>query len=78
MGNGLKELCQELNDRGITSRGKRWYKGGLRIVLRNEAYTGAAVRGRTSKGERALLVVVVRQVAGLCRESGAAVVHSLR
>ena len=26
-GNGLKEICRELNDRGITSRGKRWYKG---------------------------------------------------
>ena len=52
MGNGLKELCKELNDRGVTNRGKRWYKGGLHYVLRNEAYTGAAVWGRTSKGEK--------------------------
>ena len=50
-GNGLKEICKELNDRGITNRGKRWYKGGLHYLLTNEAYTGAAVWGRTSKGE---------------------------
>ena len=52
-GNGLKEICKELNDRGITNRGKRWYRGGLHYVLRNEAYTGTAVWGRTSKGEKA-------------------------
>ena len=27
-GNGLKEICRELNERGITNRGKRWYKEG--------------------------------------------------
>ena len=52
-GNGLKEICRELNDRGITNRGKRWYKGGLHYLLTNEAYTGTAVWGRTSKGEKA-------------------------
>ncbi len=52
-GNGLKELCKELNERGITNRGKRWYKGTLHYVLRNEAYTGTAVWGKTSKGEKA-------------------------
>ena len=52
-GSGLKELCKELNDRGITNRGKRWYKGTLHYVLRNEAYTGAAVWGKNSKGEKA-------------------------
>ena len=52
-GSGLKEICKALNDRGITNRGKRWYKGTLHYVLRNEAYTGAAVWGRTSKGEKA-------------------------
>ena len=52
-GNGLKEICKELNGRGITNRGKRWNKGGLHYLLRNEAYTGAAVWGRTSKGEKA-------------------------
>ena len=51
-GSGLKEICKELNDRGGTNRGKRWYKGTLHYVLRNEAYTGAAVWGRTSKGEK--------------------------
>ncbi len=51
-GYGLKELCKELNDRGVTNRGKRWYKGTLHYVLRNEAYTGAAVWGKTSKGEK--------------------------
>ena len=51
-GNGLKEICKTLNDRGITNRGKRWYKGGLHYLLSNEAYTGTAVWGRTSKGEK--------------------------
>ncbi len=53
MGAGLKEICKQLNDRGITNRGRRWYKSGLAYLLRNEAYTGAAVWGRTSKGENA-------------------------
>ena len=52
-GNGLKEICKALNERGITNRGKRWNKGGLHYVLTNEAYTGAAVWGRKSKGEKA-------------------------
>ena len=30
-GSGLKELCKELNDRGVTNRGKRWYKGALHL-----------------------------------------------
>ena len=49
----VKEIFETLNDRGVTNRGKRWYKGTLHYVLRNEAYTGAAVWGRTSKGEKA-------------------------
>ena len=60
-GSGLKELCKELNDRGVTNRGKRWNKGGLHYVLRNEAYTGAAVWGRTSKGEKAQDAVRVEE-----------------
>ena len=51
-GYGLKEICKTLNDRGVTNRGKRWYKGTLHYVLRNEAYTGAAVWGKTAKGEK--------------------------
>ena len=52
-GYGLKEICRALNDRGITNRGKRWYKGGLHYLLTNEAYTGTAVWGRTTKVEKA-------------------------
>ena len=52
-GNGLMEICKALNDRGVTNRGKRWYKGGLHYLLTNEAYTGTAVWGRTSKVEKA-------------------------
>ena len=51
-GNGLKEICKTLNGRGITNRGKRWYKGGLHYLLNNEGYTGTAVWRRTSKGEK--------------------------
>ena len=52
-GYGLKEICRTLNDRGITNRGKRWYKGGLHYLMTNEAYTGTAVWGRTTKVEKA-------------------------
>ena len=52
-GNGLKEICKTLNDRGVTNRGKRWYKGGLHYLLTNEAYTGTAVWGSTNRGEKA-------------------------
>ena len=52
-GNGLKEICKTLNGRGIPNRGKRWNKVGLHYLLTNEAYTGTAVWGRTSKGEKA-------------------------
>ena len=53
-GNGLKEICRELNARGITNKGRRWHKGGLHYVLTNEAYTGTAVWGQKSKGEQPL------------------------
>ncbi len=52
-GNGLKEICKELNDRGIMNRGNRWNKGSLHYMLTNEAYTGTAVWGRTSKAGKA-------------------------
>ncbi len=52
-GYGLKEICKTLNDRGVTNRGKRWYKGGLHYLLTNEAYTGTAVWGLKGKGEKA-------------------------
>ncbi len=48
-GNGLKEICKELNDRGITNRGKRWQKSPVHAMLTNEAYTGTAVWGVNSK-----------------------------
>ncbi len=52
-GNGLKEICKALNDRGITNKGNRWNKGSLHYLLTNEAYTGTAVWGKTSKGQKA-------------------------
>ena len=51
-GTGLKEICRDLNERGITNRGRRWYRNGLHYLLTNEAYTGTAVWGRTSKGDK--------------------------
>ena len=51
-GNGLKEICRVLNERGITNRGRRWYKNGLHYLLTNKAYTGTAVWGKTAKGGR--------------------------
>ncbi len=58
-GYGLKEICKTLNDRGVTNRGRRWYKGGLHYVLTNEAYTGTAVWGKTSKDGQAPDPVIV-------------------
>ncbi len=52
-GNGLKEICRDLNERGITKNGKRWQKNGLYYLLTNEAYTGTAVWGRRTKGDKA-------------------------
>ena len=52
-GNGLKEICRDLNERGVTKNGKRWQKNGLYYLLTNEAYTGTAVWGRTVKGKKA-------------------------
>ena len=48
-GNGLKEICRTLNDRGITNHGRRWQKSSLQYLLTNEAYTGTAVWGRRRK-----------------------------
>ena len=52
-GNGLKEICKELNDRGITNRGRRWQKSTVHAMLSNEAYAGTAVWGRNSKDPKA-------------------------
>ena len=52
-GNGLKEICRELNGRGITNRGRRWQKNVVHYLLTNEAYTGTAVWGVKSKDEKA-------------------------
>ncbi len=48
-GQGLKEICNDLHERGITKNGKRWQKNMLHYVLTNEAYTGTAVWGKTAK-----------------------------
>ena len=52
-GNGLAEICKELNGRGITNKGKRWQKNVIHYLLTNEAYTGTAVWGVKSKDEKA-------------------------
>ena len=49
----MKEICKELNGRGITNRGRRWQKNIVHYLLTNEAYTGTAVWGVKSKGEKA-------------------------
>ncbi len=52
-GDGLMEICKELNGRGITNRGRRWQKNVVHYLLTNEAYTGTAVWGVKSKDEKA-------------------------
>ncbi len=51
-GVGLKEIAAELNERGITNKGKRWRRNSLHYVLTNEAYTGTAIWGRTTTGDK--------------------------
>ena len=51
-GNGLAEICKEVNGRGITNRGRRWQKNVVHYLLTNEAYTGTAVWGVKSKDEK--------------------------
>ena len=52
-GNGLMEICKELNGRGITNKGRHWQKNVVHYLLTNEAYTGTAVWGVKSKDEKA-------------------------
>ena len=49
-GNGLMEICKELNGRGITNRGRRWQKNVVHYLLTNEAYTGTRRLGRQEQG----------------------------
>ena len=49
-GRGLKAICRDLNDRGITIKGGKWYKTTVHSILTNEAYVGTLVWGRTRKG----------------------------
>ena len=51
-GIGLKEICNQLNERGILYKGNRWYKRRLHYLLKNEAYTGTAVWGKTAKDSK--------------------------
>lgn len=46
-GHGLKEICRDLNERGITNRGRRWQRASLHKLLVNEAFTGTAVWSKT-------------------------------
>ncbi len=52
-GLGLKEIARDLNQRGLTIHGRRWYKRRLHYLLTNEAYTGTSVWGRTAKDGQA-------------------------
>ncbi|MYA00910.1 MAG: recombinase family protein [Chloroflexi bacterium] len=52
-GHGLKDICRDLNERGITNRGRRWQRASLHKLLVNEAYTGTAVWGKTNRGKKA-------------------------
>ena len=48
-GYGLKDICNQFNERGLTHKGKRWYARRLHYILTNEAYVGTAVWGKTAK-----------------------------
>ena len=79
-GNGLKEICKDLNNRGITNKGKRWQKNVLRYLLTNESYTGTAVWGLKTKDEKGVEPVRVENAwpALVSRETFDLVQHGLR
>ena len=52
-GHGLKDICRDLNERGITNSGRRWQRASLHKLLVNEAHTGTAVWGKTNNGKKA-------------------------
>jgi DNA invertase Pin-like site-specific DNA recombinase len=45
----MMSICRDLNGRGIQppGRGKRWHESGLSCIVRNTAYIGEAVFGKT-------------------------------
>ena len=49
-GNGLKEICKTLNDRGVTNRGKRWYKGGASLPADQRSLHGHSRLGQNQQG----------------------------
>ncbi len=57
-GKGLKEIVKGLNGEGIPGpKGKGWIKTTVLKILKNEAYTGTLVWGRTSKRKLSLIRV---------------------
>ena len=51
-GNGLKEICKELNGRGIANWGRRCQTNIVHYLLTNEAYNGTAVWGARARTRR--------------------------
>lgn len=47
-GNGAWEICESLNKRGLTRRGKLWTKSVVLYTLQSETYAGWTVFGKTS------------------------------
>ena len=47
-----RRFARNLNGRGITNSGKRWYKGGLHYLLTNDAYTGNRRLGPDFEGRQ--------------------------
>ncbi len=76
-GKGITEIVKDLNLKGIASpKGRGWGKSGVRIILRNEAYTGTLVYGRNSKRgleplriENACPSIISRSVFNQAQES---------
>lgn len=48
-GMGAKLIADELNDRGITNRGRRWAQGSVLYLLRSEALIGRTVFNRKDR-----------------------------
>ena len=49
-GNGLKEICKELNGRGITHKGRRWQKNVVHYLIDQRSLHRHRRLGRQEQG----------------------------
>jgi len=54
-GSGCRAISNELNQMGLTNRGRRWAKSTVISILRNESFIGQKIFGKTSRSSGQVL-----------------------